>query len=280
MKRNYLNFYGNLMKASDDYLVERPRRARVGDHVVRLDALRRHPGHPHRRPRRDGPGARRPAPEELQLLRGVHPRARSSTPTRGCSRSRGARARWSRTWTSCRPWPASSPRRQSARSAWQGVTTRGSSCGADAAPRAGLHRLHLRRLPVRPVERALVPPPQHIVSMRETRWKIARYYDPAGTVRPEWEMYDLQTDPARDHQPRPAAATGARRPRTRSTCGCAGSSRGAGDPPAAALGGLVPPTPPPRPRARRALASRPCGAGRLGRGAHRAPSPPPRSGST
>jgi choline-sulfatase len=40
-----------------------------------------------------------------------------------------------------------------------------------------------------------VPPPQHIASLRETRWKIARYHDPDGTVRPEWEMYDLQTDP-------------------------------------------------------------------------------------
>ena len=40
-----------------------------------------------------------------------------------------------------------------------------------------------------------VPPPQHIVSIRETRWKIAQYYDTAGTVPSEWEMYDLQTDP-------------------------------------------------------------------------------------
>ena len=40
-----------------------------------------------------------------------------------------------------------------------------------------------------------VPPPQHIVSIRETRWKIAQYYDPAGSARAEWEMYDLKTDP-------------------------------------------------------------------------------------
>jgi choline-sulfatase len=40
-----------------------------------------------------------------------------------------------------------------------------------------------------------VPPPQHIVSIREKRWKIAKYFDPAGTVRAEWEMYDLRTDP-------------------------------------------------------------------------------------
>ncbi len=40
-----------------------------------------------------------------------------------------------------------------------------------------------------------VPPPQHIVSIRETRWKLAHYYDPAGSARGEWEMYDLKTDP-------------------------------------------------------------------------------------
>jgi choline-sulfatase len=40
-----------------------------------------------------------------------------------------------------------------------------------------------------------VPPPQHIVSIRETRWKLAQYYDPAGAVRSEWEMYDLASDP-------------------------------------------------------------------------------------
>jgi choline-sulfatase len=38
-------------------------------------------------------------------------------------------------------------------------------------------------------------PPNHIVSIREHRYKIARYYDVHGKVRPQWEMYDLKTDP-------------------------------------------------------------------------------------
>ena len=38
-------------------------------------------------------------------------------------------------------------------------------------------------------------PPNHIVSIRETRYKIARYYDANGMVAPQWEMYDLETDP-------------------------------------------------------------------------------------
>jgi choline-sulfatase len=42
-----------------------------------------------------------------------------------------------------------------------------------------------------------VQPPNHIVSVRENRWKLARYYgvgDDAG-VAAQWEMYDLLGDP-------------------------------------------------------------------------------------
>ena len=40
-------------------------------------------------------------------------------------------------------------------------------------------------------------PPNHIVSIREGRWKLARYYDVAkeNPKQPQWEMYDLKTDP-------------------------------------------------------------------------------------
>jgi arylsulfatase A-like enzyme len=40
-------------------------------------------------------------------------------------------------------------------------------------------------------------PPNHIVSIREGRWKLARYYDVSkkNPKPPEWEMYDLETDP-------------------------------------------------------------------------------------
>ena len=42
---------------------------------------------------------------------------------------------------------------------------------------------------------ATAPPPNHIISIREGRYKIARYYDPAGRHADEWEMYDLLLDP-------------------------------------------------------------------------------------
>ena len=43
--------------------------------------------------------------------------------------------------------------------------------------------------------RPYIRPPQHIVSLRERRWKIAEYYDANGRVRSQWEMYDLKRDP-------------------------------------------------------------------------------------
>jgi choline-sulfatase len=40
-------------------------------------------------------------------------------------------------------------------------------------------------------------PPNHIVSIREGRWKLAKYHavDAEKPVPPQWEMYDLKTDP-------------------------------------------------------------------------------------
>jgi choline-sulfatase len=38
-------------------------------------------------------------------------------------------------------------------------------------------------------------PPNHIVSIREQRYKLARYYDADGKVPDQWEMYDLKIDP-------------------------------------------------------------------------------------
>ncbi len=40
-----------------------------------------------------------------------------------------------------------------------------------------------------------VPPPNHIVGIRERRWKIAKYWDANGKLPPEWEFYDLVQDP-------------------------------------------------------------------------------------
>ena len=40
-----------------------------------------------------------------------------------------------------------------------------------------------------------VQPPQHIVCIREERYKLAKHYDPDGKEPEQWEMYDLKRDP-------------------------------------------------------------------------------------
>jgi arylsulfatase A-like enzyme len=40
-----------------------------------------------------------------------------------------------------------------------------------------------------------IPPPNHVVSIRESRWKIAKYYDADGKVASQWEFYDMKNDP-------------------------------------------------------------------------------------
>lgn len=39
-----------------------------------------------------------------------------------------------------------------------------------------------------------VPQPNHITSIREGRYKLAKYYDTAASVPEQWEMYDLKKD--------------------------------------------------------------------------------------
>ncbi len=55
-----------------------------------------------------------------------------------------------------------------------------------------------------------VPQPNHIVSIRERRYKLARYWDPDGNEPDQWEMYDLKRDPL---ERRNLAAPDARRTR-------------------------------------------------------------------
>ena len=40
-----------------------------------------------------------------------------------------------------------------------------------------------------------IPAPNHIVTVRERRWKLSKYYDAEGKEDTQWEMYDLKNDP-------------------------------------------------------------------------------------
>lgn len=40
-----------------------------------------------------------------------------------------------------------------------------------------------------------IPAPNHIVTVRERRWKLSKYYDAEGGEKNQWELYDLKKDP-------------------------------------------------------------------------------------
>ncbi|QKT10988.1 sulfatase-like hydrolase/transferase [Rhodococcus sp. W8901] len=45
----------------------------------------------------------------------------------------------------------------------------------------------------------IVTQPNHMRTIRDRRWKYSAYFDPAGVVPPQFEMYDLDTDPLELH---------------------------------------------------------------------------------
>ena len=108
----------------------------------------------------------------------------------------------SRTSICCRRWPPSSTRRQAARADWQGVDYSG-HCVRDPAAGAGAGRVVFTYDDVRCAQNVvqLVPPPNRIVSIREARYKLARYYDGDGIEPDQWEMYDLDDGPRGAREP-------------------------------------------------------------------------------
>ncbi|NKW20252.1 hypothetical protein GS940_22725 [Rhodococcus hoagii] len=46
-----------------------------------------------------------------------------------------------------------------------------------------------------PNGQSIVTQPNHMRTIRDHRWKYSAYFDPAGVTPPQFEMYDLQTDP-------------------------------------------------------------------------------------
>ncbi|HEX6370927.1 MAG TPA: sulfatase-like hydrolase/transferase [Longimicrobium sp.] len=193
MKRKYLNFYGNLMKASDQYLVNvldtLETTGLMDDTVVIRTADHGEMGMAHGGLRQKNFNFYE---ESLRVplvfsSRRLFPRAVTSD-------ALVSHVDFLPTLASL----FNSPRRAGA--PWQGV---------DYA------RTVLHPETARPPQRYVVftwddwqagqssgpylAPPNHIVSIREERWKLAKYYDVNGGVRPQWEMYDLLTDPLERH---------------------------------------------------------------------------------
>lgn len=92
----------------------------------------------------------------------------------------------------------------SARSAWQGVDYSSVILQSPARPVQDYiaftfddYQAGQKTGPYAGEGSALLGPrvPNHIISIREARYKLAQYYAPDGTLPAEFEMYDLLTDP-------------------------------------------------------------------------------------
>ena len=189
MKRNYLNFYGNLMKASDAYLVKILKTlAKAGlldNTLVIATADHGEMGTTHGGMRQKNFNFY----EESTRVPLVYSNPRLfKKPQR--SNDLVSHVDFLPTLASLVDAPAD------ARDSWEGV---------DYSDQI------LSRSPKKPSQDYTVftyddwqsgqasgpypKPPNHIASIREHRYKLARYYDADGNVPDQWEMYDLKTDP-------------------------------------------------------------------------------------
>jgi choline-sulfatase len=188
-KRNYLNFYGNLMRSSDSYLVnvldKLEQTGLYDDTLIVRTADHGEMGLAHGGLRQKNFNFYEESTRVPLIYSNpkLFPRPRSTE-------ALVSHVDFLPTLASL----AAAPR--SARSAWEGVD---------------YSRLVLRPSSARPVQDYVVftyddyqsgqarrpypKPPNHIVSIREGRWKLAKYHDPKGRKRPQWEMYDLKEDP-------------------------------------------------------------------------------------
>ena len=189
MKRNYLNFYGNLMKASDAYLVKILKTlAKAGlldNTLVIATADHGEMGTTHGGMRQKNFNFY----EESTRVPLVYSNPRLfKKPQR--SNALVSHVDFLPTLASLVDAPAD------ARDSWEGI---------DYSDQI------LSRSPKKPSQDYTVftyddwqsgqasgpypKPPNHIASIREHRYKLARYYDADGNAPDQWEMYDLKTDP-------------------------------------------------------------------------------------
>jgi choline-sulfatase len=189
MKRNYLNFYGNLMKSSDAYLVKildtLATSGLLENTLVMATADHGEMGTSHGGLRQKNFNAY----EESTRVPLVYSNPRLFPKARTTD-ALVSHVDFLPTLASLVGAPSE------ARATWQGV---------DYSEQI------LSRTPTRPAQDYTVftyddwqsgqargpypKPPNHIVAIREQRYKLARYYDTAGQVADQWEMYDLQADP-------------------------------------------------------------------------------------
>jgi arylsulfatase A-like enzyme len=189
MKRNYLNFYGNLMKASDAYLVKLldtlEQTGLLQDTLVIATADHGEMGTAHGGMRQKNFNVY----EESTRIPLVYSNPRLFPRPRS-SEALVSHVDFLPTLASLVAAPAA------ARAEWQGVDY--SDVILSPSPKRGPQNYTVFTYDDWQSGQARGPyprPPNHVVSIRERRWKIARYWDAAGNEPDQWELYDLQADP-------------------------------------------------------------------------------------
>jgi len=163
-------------------------------HAGRTGAARKHPDRSDLRPWRDGAGSRRPAPEDVQFLRrdaaGADDLLESEAFSRTC---RLARDGFARRLSADDREPF---RYSAARAGWQGIDYSGLLL--DPAGEAPQRYIAFTNddYQFSQICNVYPGPNNHVVSIREERYKLAKYFSVEHPDIPcEWEMYDLANDP-------------------------------------------------------------------------------------
>ncbi len=188
MKRNYLNFYGNLMKSSDAYLVKLldtlKKTGLLQNTLVIATADHGEMGTTHGGMRQKNFNFY----EEAIRVPLVYSNPRLFKRPR-TNRALVSHVDFLPTLASLVGAPAS------ARSAWQGVDYSEQVLSGSPKPSQDYTVFTYDDWQSGQSRGPYPKPPNHVVSIREQRYKLARYYDANGKVPDQWEMYDLKSDP-------------------------------------------------------------------------------------
>jgi arylsulfatase A-like enzyme len=188
MKRNYLNFYGNLMKSSDNYLVE-ILDALEAQHLLENTLIIRTADHGEMGLTHGGQRQKNfNFYEEAIRVPLIY-----SNPKlyRGPRKSDAlvSHVDFLPTIASLFGAPAT------ARANWQGIDYSNLVLNPSAQPIQDYTVFTYDDYQSGQKSGPYPTPPNHIVSIREERYKLAEYYDANGVVPSQWEMYDLKRDP-------------------------------------------------------------------------------------
>jgi choline-sulfatase len=188
MKRNYLNFYANLMKASDAYLVKilntLAKSGLLENTLVIATADHGEMGTAHGGMRQKNFNVY----EEATRIPLVYSNPRLFKKPKTTD-SLVSHVDFLPTLASLVEAPAE------ARDSWQGVDYSSEILSRSPKPSQSYTVFTYDDWQSGQSRGPYPQPPNHIVSIREQRYKLARYYDADGNAADQWEMYDLKKDP-------------------------------------------------------------------------------------